>query len=378
MRKFWKISLQVGFCLLLLTYLSHKIFVAEGKMAFEQHGGDWNTLSQKDQWINAWTFGPQEMVHAFGQIRTSSFILALAMTWVMIFLGVVRWRMVLRVQGLNLSLRHAMKISLVAQFFSAILLGSVGGDLIKAYYAARETHHKKTEAVVTVLVDRLIGMWAMLLFAGIMMIPNLGYLRHLRELNPKMAAVELLVLAMLAGSTLALFIGFWGGISRQLPQARVWLRKIPKGDMIERSLDACRNFGHHPGFIVKSVALSLIVNVFVVLQMVVLADGMGLNIPPLAMFVTAPMVVCIAALPITPGGLGPREYLYVVMLAGIGIYGATPIPGTAALCLSLLAFAASLAWSVIGGFVYMGMKHRENLVEVTHDSGNESDSPSAH
>ena len=43
----------------------------------------------------------------------------------------------------------------------ATLLGSTGGDLLKAYYAARESHHKKTEAVVTVFVDRLIGLFSM-------------------------------------------------------------------------------------------------------------------------------------------------------------------------------------------------------------------------
>ena len=47
-----------------------------------------------------------------------------------------------------------------------------GGDLMKAYYAARETHHKKTEAVTAVFVDRLVGLWAMLLFAGAMMLLN--------------------------------------------------------------------------------------------------------------------------------------------------------------------------------------------------------------
>ena len=47
-----------------------------------------------------------------------------------------------------------------AQFFNAFLLGSTGGDLLKAYYAARETHHKKTEAVVTVFVDRIIGLFS--------------------------------------------------------------------------------------------------------------------------------------------------------------------------------------------------------------------------
>ena len=97
-------------------------------------------------------------------------------------LGVVRWRIVLKAQGLDLSLARATRISFVAQFFNSFLLGSTGGDLIKAYYAARETHHRKTEAVTTVFVDRLVGLWAMLLFAGMMMPPNLHMLRQHREL----------------------------------------------------------------------------------------------------------------------------------------------------------------------------------------------------
>ena len=56
-----------------------------------------------------------------------------------ILLGVLRWRLVLRVQGLDLPWRRGAEISFVAHFFNSFLLGSTGGDMMKAYYAARET-----------------------------------------------------------------------------------------------------------------------------------------------------------------------------------------------------------------------------------------------
>src|SRR5207237_10222498 len=111
-----------------------------------------------------------------------------------ILLGVVRWHSVLKAQGLALPMGRATEISLVAHFFNSFLLGSTGGDLMKAYYAARETHHKKTEAVVTVFVDRLLGLWAMLLFAGLMMLPNLTLL----FIHSQYRSLALLLLAMLA------------------------------------------------------------------------------------------------------------------------------------------------------------------------------------
>src|SRR5258707_14181593 len=102
-------------------------------------------------------------------VEPRAFVLSVLLMGSALALGIVRWRIVLRVHGLDLSWGRATEISLVAHFFNSFLLGSTGGDLMKAYYAARETHQKKTEAVVTVFGDRLIGLWAVLLFGCLMM-----------------------------------------------------------------------------------------------------------------------------------------------------------------------------------------------------------------
>src|SRR5262249_8849120 len=156
----------------------------------------------------------------------------------------------LAVQGLHLSLARTTEISLVAHFFNSLLLGVTGGDLLKAYYAARETHHRKTEAVVTVVVDRLLGLFAMLLFACLMMIPNLSLLaRHTR-----LAALAWVVVLMMAGCGALVAVSFWGGLSKTVPQARVWLRRLPKGELLERAIVACRQFGRERFFLVRMMA----------------------------------------------------------------------------------------------------------------------------
>ena len=165
-----------------------------------------------------------------------------------LFVGVVRWRIVLEAQGLHLPLGRATSISFVAQFFNSFLLGSTGGDLIKAYYAARETHHKKTEAVTTVFVDRLVGLWAMLLFAGVMMVPNYAWLRKSRDVG----VPALFILAMLGGLSVVLGLAFWGGVSKRFPQAREHLRRLPKGELLERALDSCRQFGKQKSFLAQN------------------------------------------------------------------------------------------------------------------------------
>ncbi len=359
LRKVWKLTWQIGLCLTLLIWIFHSIFINEGRLAAGKRGVNWEQLSKVQQWKIAWTAGPHELWQTLKLVHPGAMALSLVLVGVTIVLGVIRWRMVLEVQGLHLPLRRATGITFVAQFFNSFLLGSTGGDLIKAYYAARETHHKKTEAVVTVFVDRLLGLWSMLLFAALMMLPNL----RLLFTHEKLGACALLILSMLVTCSVVLGVAFWGGLSKRFSKGRSWLRKMPKGELLERSLDSCRQFGHQPAFVLKSIMLSMSLNAVCVLQVITLAKGLGLVISPVALFVMVPIIICISALPITPSGIGVRENLFVLMLAAPEIN----IPATSALSLSLLTYAGSLFWSVVGGVVYVGLKDREHLEEVTHE-----------
>lgn len=347
---------RLGVCGLLLVWILQSIFLNEGRIAWEQQGRSWLELSLWQRWGAAWAHGPRELWHTLMWVDGGALALSLVFMGLTLVLGVVRWRMVLRVQGLELSLGRAAEISLVAHFFNSFLLGSTGGDLLKAYYAARETHHKKTEAVVTVLVDRLLGLFSMLVFACVMMAPN----RALLKAHPPLLGLAAFILAMTLGCGGVIGLSFWGGLSRLWPGSRAWLRKWPKGELLEQCVEACRTFGRHPGFVLRSAGVSMLLNIACVLQFLAVARGLGLAIPVRVLCLAVPMIICVSALPITPSGLGVRENLYVLLLTvpEIGV-GATP-----ALSLSLLAYAGSLFWSVAGGAVYVSLKERHHLDEV--------------
>ncbi len=353
-RKIWKTGWRVGLCILLLGWVFHAIFLKEARSGLDANV--WARYTWSEQISAAWQLGPPRLWHTLTMISPGALALSAILMGLTILLGIARWRMVLRVQGFDLSWGRATEISFVAHFFNSFLLGSTGGDLMKAYYAARETHHKKTEAVVTVFVDRLLGLWAMLLFAGVMMLPNL----QLLFLHSKLRSLALLILGMLAACSTVVGLAFWGGVSKRWSGARAWLRRLPKGEWLERSLNSCRQFGREPLFVVRTLSVSMLLNTICVMQVQVLSWGLGLKIPALVLFVTVPVIICISALPITPSGLGVRENLFVFMLAESSI----GVPDTSALSLSLLAYAGSLFWSLVGGLVYAMLKERHHLAEV--------------
>ena len=352
----WSPLLRLGLCGLLLLWVFHCIFVNEGRESWRIHGLPWDTLSRLEMWRIGWTLGPPSLWKTLAMVSPGAFALSLPLMGMTVLLGVVRWRMALQAVGLPLPFGRATAISMVAQCFNSFLLGSTGGDLLKAYYAARETRHQKTEAVVTVFVDRLIGLFAMLVFACLMMPWNWALLADHRSL----AGVAALVAAMTLACAVLVVLAFWGGVSRGFPRARAWLRKLPKGELLERSLEACRGFGKQPGFLIKAFAVSMVLNVFCVLQVMTLAYGLKLRIPPEALFLIVPMIICISALPLTPSGLGLRENLFVQMLAVAPL----SVEPAKALALSLLAYAGFLIWSLLGGAVYLNMRGAQHLDEV--------------
>jgi hypothetical protein len=343
--KMGRLAWRMGVCALLLGWAFHTIFLSEGRLVGGRRGGDWEALSRLEQWKIGWSFGPVAMLRVLALIRPWEGALSVVFMGATIFLGAWRWHLVLRAHALTVPLGRVAEISLVGHFFNALLLGSTGGDLMKAYYVAGETTQWKAESVVSVFVDRLLGLLSMLVFAALMMVPNLGLLMRYQRLG----ALALVALAMLAGLLLVGGLSFRAGVSRFWPGARDWLRRLPKGESLDRAVEAMRRFGRQRGLLLPVLAISMLLNLACVLQFWALARGLGLQLEFRVLAVVVPIIICIAALPITPSGLGVRENLYVWILATPSI----GVPATAALSLSLLAYAGFLVWSLVGGVAYV-------------------------
>ncbi|MBI4577438.1 MAG: flippase-like domain-containing protein, partial [Planctomycetes bacterium] len=86
--------------------------------------------------------------------------------------AVIRWWLLLRAMDLSPTGGEVVSLTLVGAFFNSFMPGAVGGDLVKAYYVARDRHGKRTAAVTTVLVDRFLGLFSLILVAMTAMLAN--------------------------------------------------------------------------------------------------------------------------------------------------------------------------------------------------------------
>ena len=352
--------IRVGICGVLMAWIFQAIFWSEGKRALENSGNqpEWNELSRKERLKVSWEHGPPNLWRNLKEIRPSAFALSILVMGATVFLSVIRWRQILEVHGLHLSLGRASEISIVAHFFNTFL-PSTGGDLIKAYFAARETHHKKVEAVGTVFVDRIIGLFALLLFACAMMPMNLQLLKS----DATFRNTSLFVLAMSAAGFVATFLAFRGGMSMGFSKAREWIRKLPKGDMIEKLRDSLLVFGKHKSVLIQTVLLSLFIHFVAIVHVQTVAWGMDSKVTFSQLLTIVPIISCFIVLPISPSGLGVREGLFVYMFYS-SMIGDSP---SKALSISLLCYAGLVFWSIVGGVVYTMFKSRHHLDEIAHE-----------
>src|SRR5207253_9972745 len=77
-----------------------------------------------------------------------------------------RWHVLLKVQGIHLSFPRLLGLFLIGMFYNQFLPGGTGGDIMKSYYLLKETPDKKAGALLAVVLDRFIGLVALVAITG--------------------------------------------------------------------------------------------------------------------------------------------------------------------------------------------------------------------
>ncbi|HEV3202938.1 MAG TPA: lysylphosphatidylglycerol synthase transmembrane domain-containing protein [Gemmataceae bacterium] len=137
------------------------------------------------------------------------------------FICWVRWFVLVRAQELPFTFLNGLRLGMVGFFFNTFMPGSVGGDIIKATFIARE-QSRRAFAVGSVIIDRLIGLMGLFWLSAILgwFFWWLGYFEG-EQLQPLQAAL-FLVTGIVGGSLL-----FWLALKiLSESTAQNWTRRL--------------------------------------------------------------------------------------------------------------------------------------------------------
>ncbi|HLI20114.1 MAG TPA: lysylphosphatidylglycerol synthase transmembrane domain-containing protein [Stellaceae bacterium] len=232
--------------------------------------------------------------------RPEILALALAGALANIPLEALRWHVLLRAQGLELRLLRTTRILASSVFFANFLPGAAGGDLIRGVYIYKAAQGHRTSGLLSILIDRLLGLVAFVLLGLGAMLTRPGTVASAYELailGLSLGFIAALVASLFAGHRIAL------GLQRLLSGRSARLARI-----IEDTGAALRQYARDPRSMGLALLLSAVIVGFAVGPIVLIAEAMPFAGPSALDYGIAGLYALIAnSLPVTPGGLGIGE-----------------------------------------------------------------------
>ncbi len=243
---------------------------------------------------------------------------AQALVLVAFSLNFVRWFLLVRGLHMEFHLRDSFRLGTLGFMFNQISPGSVGGDLLKAVFIAKEQHGRKTEAVATVVIDRVVGLYAMLIVGSL----GLALVSQQVSAHALVQKMQVIVWSSLAVGT----IGFAWVMSPLATgkRARDFADRLPAvGHTVTRLIDAAAVYRSRRAYIFASVGLAVMTHCLLILAFWCISRGLPVYEPTLFQNASiVPPSLVAGALPLTPGGLGTMEaaieFFYIALGAQKG------------------------------------------------------------
>ena len=263
-----------------------------------------------------WRIEPEQWHDLSAQPKNYGLLVAaLLVSIAAMALSFARWCVLVRCQGIELSMLEAQRLGSICFLLSFVSVGSVGGDVFKAIFLAKRRPGKRVAAIASVLVDRGCGLYGLLLLVagGLLIGGNIS--DDISDASSPSGAssgigIEQIkwATAILVGTgTIVLSILVLGG--RSVDRLITWGSDLPiVGKIIATVGPPLRMFNAHPTAFGAAILMSLGVQGMLVISMYLVARGLYTSPPTLAEhFIIVPIGMLASALPITPAGIGVLE-----------------------------------------------------------------------
>jgi uncharacterized protein (TIRG00374 family) len=219
-----------------------------------------------------------------------------------------------------LSMYSAVKLTLMGTFFNSCLPGATGGDAIKIYYAIEGNQGRRTEIATIVLLDRAIGMFALLVLP-LVLIPLISKL----YVQIKFLRTLLLIIGVIAAAMVVAIVACCISHPRNSRFLSAAFDKLPLGHYAERMFDAIHAYRYKPVTLLTAVGISLLAHTMNLGAALLLAKATRSVGIAWEMIVLVPLGLLANSLPVTPGGLGVGEAAFNELFAMAGLSGGAAI-----------------------------------------------------
>lgn len=258
-----------------------------------------------------------------------------------------RWFLLARAQGLSLSFKDMVELTMIGNFFNTFMPGSVGGDVIKAWYVAGQEPTRKTRAIFTVLLDRAIGLSVIVFYAASTLIFYTHWLSGKKELQ----LIAYSIWGFTATSILIAVLFFTPMFWRWSVSEKI-MRLIRRSSKLTNVLEAALLYRNYFATVSVAVLLSGISILGTNILYSIQGASAGIEMDLARYFFVVPIGLTVSAIPVLPGGIGVGQVAFFTLFSWVG---ANPEQGAT---LATLMQVYTILFNCIGAFFYFKFKRR--------------------
>ncbi len=289
----------------------------------------------------------QQIWETVSNAKPGYIILAFGMFYIGFTLIAFRWRMLLRVDNINARIPYLLESINIAVLFNNLLPSTIGGDAYRMYDVWR-LGGNKTKAVLVILIDRFLGMLALVVYAIVAALMA----AEVREAIPGLVfyligilLAMLMVMWMVFGSGSKILHWFLDLESKILVLPQKIIGKITEGLALYRG---------RGDVLIKAILVSFGVQLNVILHFVIISHALSIDIPWQGMFIIIPIATLIMLAPVSINGIGVRDAILVFLFS---LYG---VSEESAIAFAWVWLAMLLAQGLVGGIVLLLRRQKAN------------------
>ena len=252
-----------------------------------------------------------------------------------------KWHGLLAAKGTNVSPLKLFFITLIGKFWGMFLPSSIGVDVARGYYLYRYTG-RGADSVSSVIVDKIIAVWAILLIGSI------GIVVYGQLVDGARIGLYLFLIMAITAAILYL------ALRKEVAQ---WVTtRLPRylgntvGTALQKLYSSLLAYQEYPGALVKCFLLGLLMQFTRVLIAWTMAIALGIEIPFIYYFMFIPVSMILIMIPVSVGGFGVREGILVVLFSLAGF------STTDAFALGFGISLTDMVSSLFGGLIYLFVK----------------------
>lgn len=283
-------------------------------------------------------------------------VISIAVMALNLFMISERWRLLLSTQSLHPKSFELYKLSLIGIFFNFAMPGGVGGDVVKAFYFYKDHPQSKAIAISSVFVDRLLGLYTIIIMALAAMVFDIKHVMSIEVLRNLFYFFTLIFMCFNVGlfclfSKSAKISSLVHSVIAIMPLKEKLLKLYASGQL----------YGSQFKLLAKVFFLSILSQTSAILLMVMIGhySGIGADVRLSTYFLVTPIGFMATAIPISPAGVGVGQaaffFLYNLYL------GKTTELGPIVITMFQL---LQLFFGLIGAYFYLVKSKKKDTLDA--------------